>query len=207
MTPSETERFWHDFYTERGAVWSGRPNVALVRETADLAPGTALDLGCGEGADSIWLATQGWQVTGVDVSRVALDRAAEHATAAGVTARVSWERHDLDLSFPAGEFDLVSAHFFHSPVAPHRAAVLRRASEAVAPGGVLLIVSHVDLPWAAERHPDVHFDSAEATLASLVLSPDDWRTEVLAHVERDGTDREGNTHPVTDGIVRVRRAP
>jgi len=202
---TETERFWQDFYSERPAIWSGNPNAALVRETTGMPPGSALDLGCGEGADSIWLASAGWQVIGVDVARVALDRAALHAAAAGVSDRVNWQQHDLDVSFPTGEFDLVSVHFFHSPVAPHRTAVLRRAAEAVAVGGLLLIVSHVDLPWAAERHPDVRFDSAAETLASLELPPAEWRTERVEHVERQTTDREGALVTVTDGIVRTRR--
>lgn len=206
MTPTETEAFWQEFYAARESVWSGKPNAALVRETAGLTPGTALDLGCGEGADSIWLATAGWRVTGVDVSRLALDRAAAHATTAGVADRIAWERHDLDVSFPEGEFDLVSASFFHSPVAPQRTAVLRRAAAAVAPGGRLFITSHVDLPWAAERHPGVRFDSAEETLLSLELADADWQVEVVEHVEREATDHDGNRVPVTDGIVRVQRA-
>jgi len=205
MTPTETEAFWQEFYAARESVWSGNPNVALVRETSGLTPGTALDLGCGEGADSIWLATGGWRATGVDVARVALDRAAAHAEAAGVRDRVSWEQHDLDVSFPDGQFDLVTASFFHSPVAPQRTAVLRRAAAAVAPGGRLLIVSHVDLPWAAERHPGVRFDSAEETLDSLELSSAGWEVEVVEHVDREATDHDGNRVPVTDGIVRVRR--
>lgn len=205
MTPTETETFWQEFYAARESVWSGNPNAALVRETAGLTPGTALDLGCGEGADSIWLATGGWRVTGVDVARVALDRAAAHAEAAGVSDRVTWQQHDLDVSFPEGQFDLVSASFFHSPVAPQRTAVLRKAAAAVAPGGRLLIVSHVDLPWAAERHPDVRFDSAEETLDSLALAGADWEVEVVEHVGREATDHDGNRVQVTDGIVRVRR--
>ena len=206
MTPAETETFWNEFYAARDAVWSGNPNVALVREIAGIEPGTALDLGCGEGADSIWLATAGWRVTGADVAQVALDRAAAHAAAAGVAERVTWQRYDLDVTFPAGEFDLVSVHFFHSPVAPQRTAVLRRAAAAVAPGGRLLIVSHVDMPWAAERHPEVRFDSAEETLASLALDPAAWTTERVEHVGRPGVGRDGSALTFTDGIVRVRRA-
>jgi SAM-dependent methyltransferase len=112
-----TARYWDDFYAEKDAVWSGKPNDLLVRYAADLSPGTALDLGCGEGGDALWLADRGWQVTAVDVSEVALRRGAAHAADAGVESRITWQRHDLAESFPDGTFDLVSAQFLHSPVA------------------------------------------------------------------------------------------
>ena len=73
------EQWWEDRYASGEAHWSGRPNDVLVAETADLTPGTALDVGCGTGGDAIWLAEQGWQVTAVDLSRTALDRAAAAA--------------------------------------------------------------------------------------------------------------------------------
>ena len=77
MTPdgSDPAAEWDAMYAERDAVWSGEPNPHLVAEVAALTPGTALDVGCGEGADAVWLARQGWAVTAVDVSQVALERA------------------------------------------------------------------------------------------------------------------------------------
>src|ERR1039458_7951812 len=74
-----TEQFWDERYRSRDHLWSGQPNQRLVEEVAGAAPGHALDVGCGEGGDAIWLARQGWTVTGVDVSSVALQRAAAHA--------------------------------------------------------------------------------------------------------------------------------
>ncbi|HEX4816102.1 MAG TPA: FAD-dependent oxidoreductase, partial [Nonomuraea sp.] len=100
--PASAEEFWEGFYGDEAQVWSGNVNVALVREAADLTPGRALDLGCGEGADSIWLAGRGWRVTATDISRTALARAARRAEAAGVADRVEWQRHDLGTSFPEG---------------------------------------------------------------------------------------------------------
>jgi methylase of polypeptide subunit release factors len=97
-------------------VWSGRANATLVDVVQDLPPGTALDLGCGEGGDAVWLALRGWQVTAVDVSPTALRRAGEHAAQAGVADRVTTERHELGRSFPDGTYDLVCAAFLHSPV-------------------------------------------------------------------------------------------
>src|SRR3954470_6989189 len=85
---------WDARYGERdGAMWSGRPNGRLVAEVADLAPGRALDVGCGEGADAIWLAQRGWTVTAIDVSAVAVDRARAAADAAGAT--VEWVCGDV----------------------------------------------------------------------------------------------------------------
>ena len=128
------EEFWDARYRESERIWSGEPNAALVREVADLEPGTALDLGCGEGADAIWLARRGWKVTAVDISGVALERAARYAVAEGVEG-IDWQRHDLGSSWPEGEYDLVSAHFLHSPGDMPRESILRRAAAAVAPAG------------------------------------------------------------------------
>ena len=83
----ERARWWEAFYTEGRARWSGRPNGTLVAEVAGLRPGRALDLGCGQGADAIWLAQQGWTVTAVDISQTALDAAARAAETAGVASR------------------------------------------------------------------------------------------------------------------------
>src|SRR5688572_32867618 len=99
---------WDARYSEgEGAKWSGRPNGRLVAEVAGLTPGRALDVGCGEGADAIWLARSGWTVTAIDVSDVAVRRAREAAESAGAT--VEWVCGDvLRTPFPARSFDLVS---------------------------------------------------------------------------------------------------
>jgi 2-polyprenyl-3-methyl-5-hydroxy-6-metoxy-1,4-benzoquinol methylase len=103
-------REWDERYAGDGdgvSLWSGRPNGTLVAEVAGLVPGTVLDVGCGEGADAIWLAQQGWQVTAVDPSRVALDRADAAARDTGV--EVTWVHAGL-LGMPGGTgvHDLVS---------------------------------------------------------------------------------------------------
>jgi SAM-dependent methyltransferase len=124
-------------------VWSGEPNAALVAEVSDLQPGTALDVGCGEGADAIWLAGRGWGVTAIDVSEIALRRAT--AAAAQSHVDVKWIRTGLvDAPLPTAGFNLVSAHYPVLLHTPNRDAE-RRLLAAVAPHGHLLVVHHADV--------------------------------------------------------------
>ncbi|WAL68547.1 class I SAM-dependent methyltransferase [Amycolatopsis cynarae] len=139
-------QFWDDRYRSRERLFSGRPNGVLVTEVTGLTPGQALDVGCGEGADAVWLARRGWQVTAVDISRTALQRAA--AAGADLGGRVAWTRADLTaMPLPAGTFDLVSVQYFPLPHQP-RHTVLRGLLDSVAPGGTLLVAAHdlADLP-------------------------------------------------------------
>jgi SAM-dependent methyltransferase len=185
---NEAEEFWEQFYGERPQVWSGHPNAVLVEEIDGLAPGTALDLGCGEGADAIWLAEQGWQVTAADISQAALDRAADHAATAGVADRITWARHDFSESIPTGPFD-------------PREFALRAAAAAVGSGGTLLVVSHEAVPW----HEHVVFPTAEEVLESLALDGDAWEVQRLDSRPRRATNPEGAEVDVTDSVVRLRR--
>jgi len=132
---------WDARYSEGdGAIWSGRPNGRLVAEVADLTPGGVLDVGCGEGADAIWLARRGWTVTAIDVSDLAVCRAREAAELAG--AAVEWVCGDaLQIPFPARSFDLVSMQYPALPKAAGEAAV-RTLLDTVRPGGLLLAVYH-----------------------------------------------------------------
>lgn len=72
------ESYWNERYRSSQSVWSGNPNPQLVAEIADLRPGRALGVGCGEGADTIWLAGRGWEVVAIDVSGLALERGLSH---------------------------------------------------------------------------------------------------------------------------------
>ncbi|OZM71990.1 SAM-dependent methyltransferase [Amycolatopsis antarctica] len=202
------EEFWEAFYRDREQVWSGEPNAALVNETAGLTPGTALDLGCGEGGDAIWLAARGWTVTATDISQVALDRVARHAGEAGVAERVELRRHDLAVSFPAGTFDLVSAHFLHSYHDIPRERILRNAAAAVAPGGHLLIVGHLGFPpWEHNPHPEVHFPTPDEVVAALELPSGEWEVLVSREHERIHDDPEGRPATRLDCTVKIRRLP
>ncbi|GAB2647435.1 SAM-dependent methyltransferase [Nocardia goodfellowii] len=201
--------FWEAFYQERDQIWTGNPNPLLVREAIDLTPGTALDLGSGEGGDAIWLAQRGWTVTAADISATALGRAAGHAEAAGVGDRITWVKHDLAQSFPEGTFDLVSAQFLHSPVEVEgeRNQILRRAAAAVAPGGALLIGSHAG--WASnqhEHHHDVHFPTLEEMLDAIAGVPGEWQVQTKDEVEREWTAPDGTTGVRTDSVLRVHRS-
>lgn len=139
---------WNDRYSARPRVWSGSPNPVLLEEVTPLAPGRALDIGCGEGADALWLAEHGWHVLGIDVSDVAIDRAHDEAhlrTALGgpgLAGTTEFRRADLREWIPERRaFDLVVAFFVHLPI-DERDLVFFRLADAVAPGGTLLIVGH-----------------------------------------------------------------
>ena len=107
---------WEEHYTARPQVWSGRVNAQLADIAVDLDAAHALDLGCGEGADALWLAEHGWTVVAVDISTTALGRAHAVAESRGLTAQIDFQQCDLSSGFPDGSFDLVSAQFLHSPV-------------------------------------------------------------------------------------------
>lgn len=203
-----TPQFWDERYSTTAQVWSGNPNPHLITQTADLTPGTALDVGCGEGADVIWLAAQGWQVTGIDVSQVALDRAASKAAEAGpdVAARITWQQADIRTWEPApGQYDLVAAHFIHLP-SQDREAFHRRLAAGVRPGGRLLIVGHhpSDLETTAGRWrlPDFMFTEQQIVAA---LDPAAWDIEVAAAPARPATDPDGQPITIHDAVVRARR--
>lgn len=205
-----TEAYWDERYRTRDALWSGRPNATLVAEVSGLPPGQALDAGCGEGADSIWLAGQGWQVTGVDISAVALDRAAGHAAAAGpdIAGRITWQRVDL-LDWDPGRdsCDLATAHFMHFPPGL-RDDAFRSLAAAVRPGGTLLIVGHhaSDIGTVPRPPvPDLFFSGDD--IAAL-LDPAGWDVITNAAPGRETTHPEhGNQVTVHDAVLRARRRP
>ena len=193
---------WDERYAGADQVWSGSPNGALVTEVTGLAPGRALDVGCGEGADAVWLAGHGWDVTALDVSRVALDRAARHARRAGV--RVRWLHAGLvQARLSAGGFDLVSAQYpalRRSPASEAERALLA----AVAPGGVLLVVHHADVD--VEHARDRGFDPADFVQPVDVAAVLDAGWEVEVHVTRPRAVAGGaGAHHRLDTVLRVRR--
>lgn len=197
---------WDAKYSERdGAIWSGRPNGRLVAEVTGLPPGRALDVGCGEGADAIWLASRGWTVTAIDISEVAVSRAREAGERAGVA--VEWVCGDaLQTPFQVGSFDLVSLQYPALPKAAGEAAV-RRLLETVRPGGVLLAVYH-DLGEEHRAHMKSEgFDPADFVdadeLAQLLGA--DFTVEL--HVVEPRIDPPPDTPHVADIVLRARSRP
>ena len=201
------EAFWDERYRQPGHVWSGSPNPHLVTGAAGLRPGSALDAGSGEGADTIWLARRGWKVTAVDISSVALARAAGQAEADPETAgRISWVHCDLTAwTPPAGAFDLVSAQFMHWPGAQRR-TVYSRLAAAVAPGGTLLVVGHhpSDLATTVRRPrlPELLFTPEETAAA---LDPGEWEIVICAARPRTVADPAGQPVTVRDSVLQARR--
>jgi SAM-dependent methyltransferase len=201
-------QFWDGRYGEREQIWSGRPNQVLVDLVGDLAAGQALDLGAGEGADSIWLAERGWRVTALDVSATAIGRARVAAAGRGLRdGQIDWEVTDLAAWRPAKGYQLVSAFFLHSPVDFPRAEVLRRAAGSVVPGGHLLIVGHAEPPPWARDHDDHHRElpTPASELADLELDGSAWEVLVAEVRGRDATGPDGQSGHLSDSVVFARR--
>lgn len=201
-----TQETWDARYAESERIWSGNPNPRLVEHVTGLPPGAALDVGAGEGADAVWLATRGWQVTALDVSRVAVDRVSAHAAEAGVSDRVSTLHHDLmsGAALPGG-YDLVSAQYWHPPL-DRFGEIYRTLAAAVRPGGVLLVVGHhpADLTTGlrAHGHPELLFTPEQVV---AVLPAEQWDIRVADAPTREALGGSGPV-TVTDSVVlAVRR--
>lgn len=194
---------WEERYAGPEKVWSGNPNSQLVAEVSKLTPGTALDVGCGEGGDVIWLAEQGWRVTGADFSARGLERAARHAVAAGMADRIDWWQVDARTFAAEGRsFDLVSTHFLHPPDGG-MVEVVSRLAGAVAPGGHLLVVGHAPsevFTQLSESHRRAMF-TAEDLLPGL---PQDFEPLVVEQRPRSMV-RDGVRVDVHDSTLLARK--
>lgn len=190
---------WDKRYAAVENLWAVRPNRFLVAEVSELEPGRALDLACGEGQNAIWLASLGWDVTGVDYSEVAITKARARAEREGV--EVAFACADLAEYEPErGAYDLVVVLYLHVPSA-QRGSVHAKAAEALAPGGTFLLLGH-DLANLTEgvggpSDPDLLYtaDEIAAELPGLEIEK---ATTVLRDV--DGEERDA-----IDTIVRARR--
>jgi SAM-dependent methyltransferase len=193
---------WDQRYASMEQVWSGQPNATLVRETRGLRPGRALDVGCGEGADALWLAERCWDVTALDVSRVALDRAADHAERAGVQVR--WRHAGLvEAGLPPASFDLVSAQYPALLRTEEHSAEFALLN-AVAPGGVLLVVHH---PPPSQEQASAHGFNPDDYVSPADVAArldDSWRIEVDETRPRTVTAGAGSAH-TEDIVIRARR--
>ena len=194
---------WEERYSGTEKIWSGNPNPQLVAEVSALTPGTALDVGCGEGGDVIWLARQGWQVTGADFSGTGLANAARHAEEAGVADRTDWWQVDARTFAADGRtYDLVTTHFLHPPDGG-MLEVTRRLTEAVAPGGHLLVVGHAP----SEVFTRLHASRRNAMFLAAELLPSlpaDFEALVVEQRPRT-TIRDGVTFDIADSTLLARR--
>ena len=202
------ETFDRDFWERRWAqvlrdhpdkVASRPPNAHLLAEVGDMATGRALDAGCGHGAEALWLAAAGWEVTAVDFSVTALEHARSTAQAFGtdVADRITWIQGDLGSWVPSPRlFDLVSCLYVH--VAGSVGEMVTRLGKAVAPGGTLFLVGHLPVdPATGEPTPAVGQVQVSVDDAVEALDPREW--QILVAEERPRT----ATGTGVDAVVRA----
>ena len=190
---------WDRRYADQELVWSAEPNRFLVVEVSGLLPGRALDLACGEGRNALWLAERGWRVTGVDYSRVAIEKS---------RLRAAQERRDVELVHedllayePAKDaFELVVVLYLQIPE-DERQRVLSKAAEALAPGGTLLVVGH-DLSNLTEG-------TGGPSDPAVLFTPEDVVADLphleIQRAERVFRDVIGADRPAIDVLVKARR--
>ncbi len=191
------QEFWEKLYQRDEHIWSGQVNRNLQAEVTELKPGRALDLGCGEGGDAIWLARAGWTVDGADISTTALARAEAAAAEAGVEVR--WLHRDILSWQPEETYDLISAQYMHLPPEIRR-EVFTRAAAAIRDGGSLLIAGHSPAAmrqFDGQKPPEeLYFEPEEIT--GYLGDPWQWVVETC--------ETRGEGHH-TDAVYRARRLP
>ena len=223
MTHSFDKDYWEQHWDQAGGptapvVEASAANPHLVRVAAGLAPGSALDAGCGAGAEALWLAGLGWQVTAADISATALAQAAAHSASASGAERVTWVEADLTVWEPGRLFDLVVTNYAH-PAIP-QLAFYERIAEWVAPGGTLLIAGHRHVAGPEHGHGDAHGIApqrgepehsdeppahATVTLADItaLFDPLLWRIDTAEEQTRERPGGQGL--PLHDVILRASR--
>lgn len=171
---------WDARYAAEPSLWGAEPNQFVRARVAELEPGVALDLACGNGRNALWLARRGWRVTAVDISAVAVEQAAARGAALGVD--VDWQQADLLEWTPPGEVDLALICYLHLPM-PDLMKVLRTAGGALRPGGRLLYVGHARMNL--ERGYGGPSDPAVLTeIADLAAAAGELHVRELAHLLR-----------------------
>ncbi len=218
MTTQFGADFWEDHWRDarEGEHFQAEPHPYLASETSGLTPTSALDAGCGRGAEALWLAAQGWQVTGADISPTALAYAVAQAEAADLADRVAWVAADLSTWRPERLFDLVITSYAH-PAMP-QLAFYERLATWLAPGGTLLIVGHLHGGDHGGDHEHGHEHGhghghahqphdgppVEATVTlsdvTALLAAPEWLVETAAEHQR-----EAGAHVLHDFVVRARR--
>lgn len=209
-----SEQFDREFWEERwrsgahGSMAVSGPHPALRTVADELEPGTALDAGCGSGAEASWLAAAGWRVTAVDIAESALQQARERTVGLPGTERLDWVAADLTTWTPAAAYDLVTTHYAH-PAMP-QLDFYDRIADWVAPGGTLLIVGHRHHEGHGHGHAHDHDGppaAASVTAAAITdrLDPTVWTIRTADEVDRVLTGSDGRPVPLHDVVVRATR--
>lgn len=215
--------FWESHYGQADRVWSGKVNPTLATILEPLPIGSSLDLGCGEGGDTLWLASRGWQATGVDISQTAIARAREAARhlPAG-SGETEFTAADLETWEDQRVFDLVTLSFFHAPFEFQRDRILRGALQRVAPGGNLVLLSHGSHPAAAKTQTPEHehehehnhqhtqghgpnLVTVDSELKSLGVPVTGFDVLQAYTVQRTVTGPDGQPATIDDVVVMLRR--
>lgn len=201
LSPTE---YWEKRYSDSERIWSGKVNATMAAVVGELTPGSVIDLGCGEGGDVLWLAEQGWQARGLDISTTAVGRAREEAAARGLDS-ATFTATDLSTWLPEpGSVDLVTASFFQSNVELDRTAILRAAASAVRSGGRLVVISHAaGPPGSSHRGPNMI--TARDDAAQLDLPSDEWTIEVADERSRPAMGHGGQPSELVDAVLVLRR--
>lgn len=228
MNHTFDKEYWDGIWSSEraGSMSASDPNPHLIREAGGLKPGTAIDAGCGAGAEAIWLARAGWTVTAADVAAAALAFGEHRAADAGVGNQVRWVQADLSVWEPEQQYDLVTTHYAH-PAMP-QLEFYRRIASWVAPHGTLLIVGHLHQGHSqghsqAHSHGHSHGNGhgteagddtqppaeASATAGSIteLLAPADWRIETAQESHRTVRGPNGADTALHDVVVRAVRLP
>lgn len=212
--------YWRAHWSARppGEAQGPPPHPYLEHELSDLLPGTALEAGCGEGAEAVWLAEHGWEVTAVDISEEALRRAAAHAGDTPAARRIRWVESDLGTWDPPQRFDLVTSHYAHAAIP--QLELYDRLAGWVAPGGTLLLVGHLHPGGTGTQHQEAHHEAhsgahsgehppehATVTAEDIVarLDPGAWTVLTADEGTRTMSDPAGRPVTLRDVVVRASR--
>lgn len=172
---------WDARYAADPALWGELPNQFVRARVADAEPGRAVDLGCGNGRNAVWLARRGWHVEAVDISSVGIEQARQRSERAGV--HVAWEAGDALEWTPAEPLDLVLVVYLHMEM-PELIGLLAKAATWLAPGGRLLYIGHsrtnIERGVGGPSNPDVL-----AEIADLAAAADGFRVVALQHLLRE----------------------
>lgn len=202
----EAQAFWDEMYRAHDQSCHGEPHPYVRKALASAVPGRALELGCGAGDTAVWLASRGWTVTAVDISRVALDAATEHAERAGVVSRITWQQADLRHWSTQETFDLVASLFLHTPLELDAPALLTRAAAQTRVRGTLLSVGHYTLPpWAWDPDKTDGLRSASEVADALGVHDPEWGSILAEELPRTVTGRDGRTSTVLDAVLHAVR--